>query len=185
MGIRTTDAGGEPRGSCSGHVQQREDEVPQRIDGAGERVDAGDDGEPVAHRPDSSVRDLAERHATATPYRTAGPRGFSRTVPVTQRHAVDRHHLEADLRFSAAWTGLPEAHRSLVEVLVEAASSSACGHIRLELARDMQMRAFTPSAAMHRYTGRLTVLGRNRDCHAADDGKSLDTRADPPDWAAH
>jgi len=70
MGIRTTDAGGEPRGSCSGHVQQREDEVPQRIDGAGERVDAGDDGEPVAHRPDSSVRDLAERHATATPYRT-------------------------------------------------------------------------------------------------------------------
>ncbi len=28
-------------------------------------VDAGDDGEPVAHRSDSSVRDLAERHAAA------------------------------------------------------------------------------------------------------------------------
>ena len=35
---------------------------------------------------------------------------------------------------------------------------------------------------MHKYTGRLTVLGRNRDCYAADDGKTLDTRADPPDW---
>src|SRR5208283_2825244 len=74
MGIRTTDAGGEPRGSCNGHVLQREDEVPQRIDGAGERVDAGDDGEPVAHRSDSSVRDFAERHAAATPPRTAGQR---------------------------------------------------------------------------------------------------------------
>ena len=71
MCIRTTDAGGEPRGSCSGHVPQREDEVPEQIDGAGEGVDAGDDGEPVAHRSDSSVRDLAERHAAATPYRTA------------------------------------------------------------------------------------------------------------------
>ena len=67
MGIRTTDAGGEPRGSRSGHVQQREDEVPQRIDGAGERVDAGDDGEPVAHRPDSSARGLAERHSAGGP----------------------------------------------------------------------------------------------------------------------
>jgi hypothetical protein len=49
MGIRTTDAGGEPRGGRSGHVLQREDEVPEQIDGAGERVDAGDNGEPVAH----------------------------------------------------------------------------------------------------------------------------------------
>jgi hypothetical protein len=56
-------------------------------------------------------------------------------VPVTQRHAVDRHHLEADLRFSAAWTGLLEVHRSLVEVLVEAAAFSDDGHIMLELAR--------------------------------------------------
>ena len=71
MGIRTTDAGGEPRGGRSGHVLQRQDEVPEQIDGAGERVDAGDNGEPVAHRSDSSVRDLAERHAAATPYRTA------------------------------------------------------------------------------------------------------------------
>jgi hypothetical protein len=79
-------------------------------------------------------------------------------VPVTQRHVVDRHHLEANLRFSAAWTGLPEAHRSLVEVLVEAAASSACGHIMLELARDMrQMRKFTSSEAMYKYTARLTV----------------------------
>jgi hypothetical protein len=69
---------------------------------------------------------------------TAGLCVFSRTVPVTQRHAVDRRHLEADLRFSAAWTSLPEAHGSLVEVLVEAAAFSACGHIMLELACDMQ-----------------------------------------------
>jgi hypothetical protein len=72
MGIRTTDVGGEPRGSCSGHVQQREDEVPQRIDGAGERVDAGDDGEPVAHRSDSSVRDLADRQLTSEPAPNGG-----------------------------------------------------------------------------------------------------------------
>ena len=38
---------------------------------------------------------------------SAGPRASSRTAPVTQRHAVGRHRLEADLRFGAAWTGLP------------------------------------------------------------------------------
>src|SRR6476659_1651726 len=93
MGIRTTDAGGELRGSCSGHVQQREDEVPQRVDGAGERVDAGDDGEPVAHRPNSSVRDLAERHATATPYRTAAVSGRRGEAPITQRESFwERAH---------------------------------------------------------------------------------------------
>jgi hypothetical protein len=37
-------------------------------------VDAGDDGEPVAHRSHSSVRDLAAHHAAATPYRTAAMR---------------------------------------------------------------------------------------------------------------
>jgi hypothetical protein len=93
MGIRTTDAGGEPRGSCSGHVQQREDEVPQRIDGAGERVDAGDDGEPVAHRPDSSVRDLAERHATATPVQ-AGRRAVIKSLP----HVGNRSYSQEDRR---------------------------------------------------------------------------------------
>jgi hypothetical protein len=46
---------------------------------------------------------------------------------VTQRHVVDRYHLEADLRFNAAWTGLLEAHGSLVEILVEAATSSGAG----------------------------------------------------------
>ena len=71
-------------------------------------------------------------------------------MSVTQRHAVDRHHLEADLRFSAAWTGLPDAHRSLVEVLVEAVASSACGHIMLELARDMRHdRTFDAVAAVN------------------------------------
>jgi hypothetical protein len=84
-------------------------------------------------------------------------RAFSRTVPVTQRHAVDRHHLKADLRFSAAWTGLPEAHRSLVEVLVEAAASSACGHIMLELPRNhlhiKHVRAFS-TQDRDEYSGR-------------------------------
>ena len=83
MGIRTTDAGGEPRGGRSGHVLQREDEVPEQIDGAGERVDAGDNGEPVAHRSDSSVRDLAERHAAATPYRTKADIACRTTVELS------------------------------------------------------------------------------------------------------
>jgi hypothetical protein len=60
-------------------------------------------------------------------YRTAAPRAFSRIAPVTQRHIVDRCHLKADLRFSATWTGLLEAHLSLVEVLVEAAFSGDTG----------------------------------------------------------
>jgi hypothetical protein len=66
--------------------------------------------------------------ATATkprPCRSAGRRAFSRTV--TQRHTVDRYHLEADLRSSPGWTGLLEARGSLVEVLVEAASSGGTG----------------------------------------------------------
>jgi len=54
----------------------------------------------------------------------AGRRAFSRTAPLTQRHTVGRHHLEADLRSSTGWTGLPEDHGSLVEVHAEAASSS-------------------------------------------------------------
>jgi len=58
---------------------------------------------------------------------TAGMRAFSRIAPVTQRHIVDRCHLEAGLRFSATWTGLLEAHLSLAEVLVEAAFSGDAG----------------------------------------------------------
>ena len=81
MGIRTTDAGGEPRGGRSGHVLQSEDEVPEQIDSAGERVDAGYDGEPGAHRSASSVRDLAERHAAATPYRPAAVCALLQTRP--------------------------------------------------------------------------------------------------------
>ena len=49
------------------------------------------------------------------------------TVTVTQRNAEDRHHLEVDLRFSAAWTGLLEARGSLAGVLVEAASRGGTG----------------------------------------------------------
>lgn len=96
---------------------------------------------------------------------SAGPRGFSWTVPVTQRHVVDRHHLEANLRFSAAWTGLPEAHRSLVEVLVEAAASSACGHIMLELARDMRhlsaIRLGQKSASIQGFLARTSHYSGN------------------------
>ena len=64
-------------------------------------------------------------------------------MPVTQRHTVDRHHLEADLRFSADWTGLLEANGSLVEVPVDAASSDG-EHIMLELARDMRQKRRSP-----------------------------------------
>jgi hypothetical protein len=48
-------------------------------------------------------------------------------MPVTQRHTISWHHLEADLRFRAAWSGLLEIHGSLVEVLVEVASSGGTG----------------------------------------------------------
>jgi hypothetical protein len=48
-------------------------------------------------------------------------------MPVTQRHTVDRHHLEADLRSGIGWTDLLEAHESLAEVLVETASSDGTG----------------------------------------------------------
>jgi len=68
-------------------------------------------------------------------YRTAGRRAFSREMPITQRHTISRHHLEANPRCSAAWTGLLEARGSLVEVLVEAASRGGTGYIMLELAR--------------------------------------------------
>src|SRR5213593_2853518 len=54
-------------------------------------------------------------------------RAFSRIVPVTQRHAIDRHHLETNSRFSVAWAGPLETHESLAEVLVEAASSGGAG----------------------------------------------------------
>jgi hypothetical protein len=75
---------------------------------------------------------------------------FSREAPVTQRHTIDRHHLEANPRCSAAWTGLLEARGSLVEVLVEAASRGSTGYIMLELARDMwQMR----TVPLHRSDG--------------------------------
>lgn len=63
-------------------------------------------------------------HASA--HRTAGLRAFCRTMPVTQRHTVDRHHLKADLRYRTGWTGL-ETYGSLVEYLVEAASSGGTG----------------------------------------------------------
>jgi hypothetical protein len=37
---------------------------------------------------------------------SAGPRSFSRAVPVTQRHAADRHHIEAG--FDPASVGLAQ-----------------------------------------------------------------------------
>lgn len=40
------------------------------------------------------------------PRRTAGPRSFFRAVPVTQRHAADRHHIEAG--FDPASVGLAQ-----------------------------------------------------------------------------
>jgi hypothetical protein len=46
--------------------------------------------------------------------------------PISVRHSashVDRHHLEANLPFSAAWISPLEAHGPLVEVLVEALSN--------------------------------------------------------------
>jgi hypothetical protein len=63
----------------------------------------------------------------AAAVQNGGRRAFLRTVPVTQRHIADRHHLQADLQFSVAWTALLEAHGLLVEVLAEAASGGGTG----------------------------------------------------------
>lgn len=67
--------------------------------------------------------------SVSDPTISAGRCAFPRRVPVTQRHIADQHHLEANLRSSAAWTGLLEAHGSLVEVLVETASGGGTGTI--------------------------------------------------------
>jgi len=55
-------------------------------------------------------------------------------VSVTRRDTVDRHHL------STGWTGLLEAHGSLVEVLVEAASSGETGMSCWRWGGDMQKK---------------------------------------------
>ena len=75
----------------------------------------------------SSARYSRPCHTSRKPRRTAARRALSRAVAVTRRHAVDRHHFEANLRPSTGWTGLLEPHGSLAEVLVEAASSRDTG----------------------------------------------------------
>src|SRR6266566_635605 len=59
---------------------------------------------------------------------TAARRALSADLSITQRHRVGRHRVEADLRFSAAWTGLRKGHGSMVEVLLEAASDCGTAH---------------------------------------------------------
>jgi hypothetical protein len=71
----------------------------------------------------------------------AGRRAFSRTAPVTQRHIVDRHHLEADLRFSVGWTGLLEVYGSLVRFLPRQHPAAARPHIMPELPHDMRQNS--------------------------------------------
>lgn len=82
--------------------------------------------------------------AAIQPSNQTGQRTSSRTAPVTQRHTVDRHHLEGNLRSSADWTGLLEAARPWVagQVHVEAASSSGMGMSRWNPTRDMHERKF-------------------------------------------
>jgi len=98
------------------------------------------------------------------PYRRDRARSPGRRPSLSVTLSIG-HHLEADLRFSAAWTGLPEAHRSLVEVLVEAAASGACGHIMLELARDMRhlsaIRLGQKSASIQGFLARTSHYSGN------------------------
>ena len=131
------------------------------------------------HKTSRSGRPISANRQTPQPPRT-GLCAFSRTVSVTQRHAVDRHHLEADLRFSAAWTGLPDAHRSLVEVLVEAVASSACGHIMLELARDMRHESM-PGQGHVSVVGALGVKAH----HRADRTRSPKAHRPPGNHSRH
>ena len=83
----------------------------------------------AAHRPQIalSAKPPTAPARAALQRRTAGQRAFSRTALVAQRHTVDRHRAEADLRFSTGWTGLPETYGSLAEVLAETASSGGTG----------------------------------------------------------
>src|SRR5262245_58749002 len=71
----------------------------------------------VAYRSSVSARAPWPPWATKVPIRTAGRRAFSWTVPVTQRHTADQHHLKANFRPRTGWTGLLAAQGSLAEVL--------------------------------------------------------------------
>jgi hypothetical protein len=95
---------------------------------------------------------------------SAGQHAFSWSVLVTRRHTVDRHHLEASLRPSTGWTGLLQAHRSLVEVLARAAPKRRHGHIMLAVARGSQKRTFHCMVVMHEDAASL----RGADPVAAD-----------------
>lgn len=74
---------------------------------------------------------------------TAGRRAFSRAVPVTRRHTVDGIILRPTFEPGTGWTGPLEVHGSLVEVLVEAASSGDRAHHAGALARDMRQMSTT------------------------------------------
>ena len=53
-------------------------------------------------------------------YITAGRRAFSRIVPVTQRHTVDRHHLEANRAVGSFHTGLAARRgRTLADMTIQ------------------------------------------------------------------
>jgi hypothetical protein len=63
-----------------------------------------------------------------------GPRSFSRAASVTQRHAADRHHIEAD--FDPAPVGLvAEGQGALVKGSSRGGIQRRRGHIMLERAR--------------------------------------------------
>ncbi len=90
-----------------------------------------------ARRPDRML--VPARHGrpfrpiTGRTYR----RAFSRTVPVTQRHTVDRHHLEADLRSSTGWLAAGGS-RIAGQGSSRGSIQRQRRHIKLEQARDIR-----------------------------------------------
>ena len=101
------------------------------------------------------ARPLPQRQCGGRPPRTAAQRAFSWTVPVTQRHAVDRHHLEADLRSS-----IPQQMADAVRVLQQRGSQKP-GHGRNDLLRQPRKLTLRTSPA-DRFSGSPTP-GRLED----------------------
>src|SRR5579862_5948714 len=97
----------------------------------------------LSHRPLSAQTPISGRPlflpASSLRSRRTGRRAFSRTVPVTQRHTVDWHHPEPDVRFS------PPAH---------------AGAGARYAAREMLNAAAAPSMADDRGPGRSVVVAR-------------------------
>jgi len=99
-------------------------------------------------------RDADQQEARPIGHRSAR-RAFSRAVPGTRRHTVDRHHLKANLRPSTGWTGMLAPVGRAGRGSCRGSIQRRRGHIMVALTRDMRQTSMFSERKDHAYVCRI------------------------------